>query len=140
MSAAGVADALCEQIALKKHAFLVCNFAPPDMVGHTGVLEKAVIAAAITDAEIGKIAAACKEHGAALFVTSDHGNCETMLTPEGNPMTSHSKTKVPFVAMLPADSKLAFNRREGGVSDVAPTVLAYMGLSIPAEMTGKSFF
>ena len=140
MSATGVADELCAQIALKKHAFFVCNFAPPDMVGHTGVLEKAVIAAAVTDAEIGKIAAACKENGTALFITSDHGNCETMLTPEGNPMTAHSMTGVPFVAMLPPESKAAFNRKEGGVSDVAPTVLSYMGLPIPAEMTGKSFF
>lgn len=140
MSAAGVADALCEQIALKKHAFLVCNFAPPDMVGHTGVLEKAVIAAATTDAEIGKIAAACKENGTALFITSDHGNCETMLTPEGNPMTAHSTTGVPFVAVLPPESKATFNRKEGGVSDIAPTMLSYMGLPIPAEMTGKSFF
>ena len=68
------------------------------------------------------------------------GNCETMLTPEGNPMTAHSMTGVPFVAMLPPESKAAFNRKEGGVSDVAPTVLSYMGLPIPAEMTGKSFF
>ena len=98
MNAKGVADKMCEQVQAGTHPFLVCNFAPPDMVGHTGVLEKAVIAAAHTDEQIGRIAAACAEAGVGLFITSDHGNCETMLTPEGKPMTSHSTTKVPIIA------------------------------------------
>jgi 2,3-bisphosphoglycerate-independent phosphoglycerate mutase len=138
MNAVGVADAMVEQVASGKHTFLMCNFAPPDMVGHTGKLDKAIIAAAHTDEQIGKIAAACQEHGVALFVTSDHGNCETMLTAEGNPMTSHSTTQVPFVALLPKGDAAKFTRVSGGVADVAPTMLKYMGISIPEEMTGSS--
>ena len=62
-----------------------------------------------------------------------------MLTPDGKPITSHSTTPVPFVAALPSDSTLKFTRKEGGVADVAPSMLAYMGIEIPKEMTGKSF-
>ena len=78
--------------------------------------------------------------GVGLFILADHGNCETMLTPDGKPITSHSTSKVPFIAMVPADSGLKFTRADGGVADVAPTMLQYMGVDVPKEMTGKSFF
>ena len=157
MNAVGVGDAMVAQIKAGTHPFMVCNFAPPDMVGHTGVMEKAIIAAAATDAEIGKIAEACKvppltphpaprtphlaprtpqAAGVGLFITSDHGNCETMLTEDNKPITSHSCTPVPFVGLLPGGTKFA--KLEGGVADVAPTMLSFMGLPIPPEMTGKS--
>jgi|TARA_B110001469_G_C9530307_1_gene263628 2,3-bisphosphoglycerate-independent phosphoglycerate mutase len=165
MNAVGVGDAMVAQIKAGTHPFMVCNFAPPDMVGHTGVMEKAIIAAAATDVEIGKIAEACKvtpltftflslhpapctPHpaprtpypsqvaGVGLFITSDHGNCETMLTEDNKPITSHSCTPVPFVGLLPGGAKFA--KLEGGVADVAPTLLAFMGLPIPPEMSGKS--
>ena len=153
MNAVGVGDAMVAQIKAGTHPFMVCNFAPPDMVGHTGVMEKAIIAAAATDVEIGKIAEACKvtpltphpsplsphppqAAGVGLFITSDHGNCETMLTEDDKPITSHSCTPVPFVGLLPGGAKFA--KLEGGVADVAPTMLAFMGLPIPPEMTGKS--
>ncbi|KAL1530816.1 hypothetical protein AB1Y20_001712 [Prymnesium parvum] len=138
MSAVGVADAMVAAVKDGKHPFMVCNFAPPDMVGHTGVYEKAVIAAAHTDEQIGKIAAACQEHDVGLFITSDHGNCETMITEDGKPITSHSTTPVPFIGLLPKGDTSRFKTLTGGVADVAPTVLAYMGLPIPSEMTGKS--
>ena len=63
-----------------------------------------------------------------------------MLTPDGKPITSHSTTDVPFVALVPADSGLTFSRKDGGAADVAPTMLSFMGLEVPKEMTGKSFF
>jgi len=110
------------------------------MVGHTGFMDKAMEAAAHTDMCIGKIRDACEKAGVGLFILADHGNCETMLTSEGKPMTSHSTTAVPFVAMVPKDAALKFNRTEGGVADVAPTMLKYMGIDVPTEMTGKSFF
>ena len=61
-----------------------------------------------------------------------------MLTPDGKPITSHSTSAVPFVAMLPSDSALKFTRKDGGVADVAPTMLTYMGIEVPKEMTGKT--
>jgi 2,3-bisphosphoglycerate-independent phosphoglycerate mutase len=73
MSAAGVADKLCERISEQKFGFLMNNFAPPDMVGHTGVYKAAIEGVATTDKEIGKIFEICKKEGYVLFVTSDHG-------------------------------------------------------------------
>ena len=140
MAAEPVADAMVREIEAGKHAMLVCNFAPPDMVGHTGFMDKAMEAAAHTDMCVGKIKDACVKHDVALFILADHGNCETMLTPDGKPITSHSTTDVPFVGMLPPDSALKFSRATGGVADVAPTMLTYMGIEVPKEMTGKSFF
>ena len=103
-------------------------------------MDKAIIAASHTDYCVGKIRDACAKAGVGLFILADHGNCETMLTPDGKPITSHSTSPVPFVAMLPADSTLKFNRKEGGCADVAPSMLTYMGIDVPKEMTGKSFF
>ena len=110
------------------------------MVGHTGFMDKAMEAAAHTDYCIGKIRDACAKAGVGMFILADHGNCETMMFPDGKPMTSHSTTPVPFVAMLPADCPLKFNRDKGGVADVAPSMLKFMGIDVPKEMTGKSFF
>lgn len=138
MSAQGVADEMCKAIESGDYKFIMCNFAPPDMVGHTGMFEKAIIACAKTDQCIGQIAEACKKNNTALFITSDHGNAEVMYTPEGKPVTSHTTFPVPFVMMDP-EGKLEFSRKEGEVADVAPTILNYMGLDIPPEMTGKSF-
>ena len=140
MAAEPVADAMVREIEADTHTLLICNLAPPDMVGHTGIMEKAMEAAAHTDYCIGKIRDACVKAGVGLFILADHGNCETMLTPDGKPITSHSTTDVPFVGMVPSDCELKFNRAEGAVADVAPTMLAYMGIDVPKEMTGKSFF
>ena len=89
---------------------------------------------------IGKIRDACIKAGVGLFILADHGNAETMLTDDDKPITSHSTAPVPFVGMVPTDCKLEFARKDGGVADVAPTMLEYMGIDIPKEMTGKSFF
>jgi len=140
MAAEPVADAMVREIEAGEHTLLICNLAPPDMVGHTGMFDKAMEAAAHTDMCVGKIRDACAKHGVGLFILADHGNCETMLTEDGKPITSHSTTAVPFVAMLPEGSGLKFDRKEGGVADVAPSMLSYMGIDVPKEMTGKSFF
>ena len=140
MAAEPVADAMVREIQAGDHALLVCNLAPPDMVGHTGFMDKAMEAAAHTDMCIGKIRDACVAAGVGLFILADHGNCETMLTPDGKPITSHSTSNVPFIAMVPSNSTLKFNRAEGGVADVAPTMLTFMGVDVPKEMTGKTFF
>lgn len=140
MAAEPVADNMVREIEAGKHTLLICNLAPPDMVGHTGMFDKAMEAASHTDMCVGKIRDACVKAGVALFILADHGNCETMLTPDGKPITSHSTTPVPFIGMVPSDCSLKFDRKTGGVADVAPTMLKYMGIEVPKEMTGKSFF
>ena len=107
------------------------------MVGHTGVFDAAVIAVSATDAAIGTVYEAAKKHGYVLFITADHGNAEEMMTAEGTPKTSHTTNKVPFVmANAPEGWSLV---KDGGVlGDVAPTLLAVMGLPQPDAMTGRS--
>ena len=120
----------------KEYPFVMCNFAPPDMVGHTGKYEAAVEGVEATDKGIGIIYQACKAAGYTLFVTADHGNAEKMLAEDGQPHTAHTCNRVPFIM---TDSKRAFNmKKEGSLSDVAPTVLKVMGLPIPSEMDGSS--
>ncbi|KAF3387349.1 hypothetical protein F1880_000386 [Penicillium rolfsii] len=137
MSAAAVGTKMAERIAENKFDFIMNNFAPPDMVGHTGVYEAAIQGVAATDKAIGEIYEACKKHNYILMITADHGNAEEMLNEKGTPKTSHTTNFVPFVmANAPEGWSLA---KDGGVlGDVAPTVLAAMGIEQPAEMTGKS--
>ncbi|KAH0559085.1 hypothetical protein GP486_004336 [Trichoglossum hirsutum] len=137
MSSAAVGDKLCERIKEGKFEFLMNNFAPPDMVGHTGVYKAAIEGVAATDVAIGRIFETCKQEGYVLFVTADHGNAEEMLTEEGTPKTAHTTNKVPFVmANAPKGWSL---KQEGGVlGDVAPTILAVMGLEQPEDMSGHS--
>ncbi|KAF2862178.1 phosphoglycerate mutase 2 [Piedraia hortae CBS 480.64] len=137
MSAMGVADRMCERIAEGKYEFVMNNFAPPDMVGHTGVYEAAVKACEETDAAIGKVYEACRKHGYVLFITADHGNAEEMLTPEKTPKTSHTTNLVPFV-MANAPKEWSLKKKDGVLGDVAPTVLDAMGIDKPKEMGGSS--
>ncbi|KAJ5590920.1 2-3-bisphosphoglycerate-independent phosphoglycerate mutase [Penicillium hetheringtonii] len=137
MSAAGVGSKMAERLGEGKFDFVMNNFAPPDMVGHTGVYEAAIQGVAATDKAIGEIYEACVKNNYILMITADHGNAEEMLNEKGTPKTSHTLNKVPFVmANAPAGWSLA---KEGGVlGDVAPTVLAAMGIEQPVEMSGKS--
>ncbi|GAM87492.1 hypothetical protein ANO11243_055170 [Dothideomycetidae sp. 11243] len=137
MSAMAVAEKLCERIADDKFEFLMNNFAPPDMVGHTGVYKAAIEGCAETDKAIGKVYEQCKKSGYILFVTSDHGNAEEMLNEQKTPKTSHTTNKVPFV-MANAPEGWSLKKTDGVLGDVAPTVLEAMGLSQPEEMTGHS--
>ena len=129
---------MVREIEAGTHTLLICNLAPPDMVGHTGFMDKGVEAVGHTDMCVGKIRDACEKRGVGLFILADHGNAETMLTADNKPITSHSTSDVPFVAHCVGDLK--FNRAAGGVADVAPTMLTYMGIDVPKEMTGKTFF
>ena len=139
MSCAGVADKMIEQIKQGKHPFIMCNFAPPDMVGHTGVYEAAVKACEATDVAIGRMFEACKEHGYIMMVTADHGNAEKMIAPDGGKHTAHTCYRVPFTC---SSDKHIFKQslpdRAPALRDVAPTVLDIIGLPIPKEMDGVS--
>ncbi|OIW26501.1 hypothetical protein CONLIGDRAFT_601040 [Coniochaeta ligniaria NRRL 30616] len=138
MSADGVAVQVAKRLGEHKFPFVMNNFAPPDMVGHTGVYDAAVVACAATDRAIGKIYEACKKEGYILFITSDHGNAEEMKFADGKPKTSHTTNKVPFI-MANAPQGWSLKKSDDAVlGDVAPTVLAAMGLPQPEEMTGQS--
>lgn len=137
MSCHGVAERLAEKIAEGKYPFLMNNFAPPDMVGHTGVLDAAIEACTHTDQAIGAVYEACKEHGYTLFITADHGNAEEMLNEEGKPKTAHTTNRVPFI-MTNYPEGYALGDKVGVLGDVAPTILDFMGLEIPEDMTGES--
>jgi 2,3-bisphosphoglycerate-independent phosphoglycerate mutase len=136
MSAAGVAAAAVQRIAQGDLAFLVLNFANGDMVGHTGVLEAAILAASATDQAVGRVVRAALEAGGMVAVTADHGNAEEMIDPRtGGPMTAHTTNDVPFIlAGAPPTTRLA---PEGALKDVAPTLLALLDLPIPAAMAGN---
>jgi len=133
MNSAEVGVEVAKGLALEKYPFVMCNFAPPDMVGHTGMYEKALLAVEATDKAIGVIYEASKVHGYTLIVTSDHGNAEQMIGSDGGPHTAHTCNRVPFVV---TNKKFHMSKAEGALCDVAPTVLQLMGIPLPAEMTG----
>jgi len=135
MSADGVTDALCAALARREHAFFLCNFANPDMVGHTGILPAVITAVETVDRCLGRIVSASEASGTRLLVTADHGNCELMIDPEtGGPHTAHTTSPVPLVAV---QSGLRRLRCEGALCDVAPTILDLLALERPTEMTGQ---
>ena len=136
MSAAEVADHLVLGIE-QGYDLIVVNFANPDMVGHTGSLPAAIKACEAVDVGLGRALAALAKVGGAMVLTADHGNCELMVDPvTGGPHTSHTTNPVPVILVGgPAGAVL----RDGGkLADLAPTLLALMGLTQPVEMTGKS--
>jgi 2,3-bisphosphoglycerate-independent phosphoglycerate mutase len=135
MSAPELTEKAVAAIASGTHDLIVLNFANPDMVGHTGSLEAAIKAVETVDAGLGRIADAVAAQGGALLVTADHGNCELMRDPEtGGPHTSHTTNVVPVMLMGRPGATL----RDGRLGDIAPTLLALMGLAQPMEMTGRS--
>src|SRR5665213_1004433 len=135
MSAPELTDKAVAAIGSAKYDLIVLNFANPDMVGHTGVLAAAIKAVETVDTALGRIAEAVRQHGGALLVTADHGNCELMKDPAtGGPHTSHTTNKVPVVLLGGGAEAL----HDGRLADSAPTRLALMGRPKPAEMTGSS--
>ncbi|MBR6396045.1 MAG: 2,3-bisphosphoglycerate-independent phosphoglycerate mutase [Lachnospiraceae bacterium] len=137
MSAPEVGMDLVEAIKSDKYDVIVINFANPDMVGHTGVIEAAVKAVEKIDELVGKAVDAVKEMGGVLFICADHGNAEKMIDYEtGEPHTAHTTNPVPFI-LVNYDEGVKL--REGGcLADIAPTLIEIMGLEQPKEMTGKS--
>ena len=136
MSAAGVADRLVEAVARGAYDFAIVNFANPDMVGHTGVFEAALRAMAATDVAVGRVVEAVLGCGGCVLLTSDHGNVEEMAFPGDGPNTQHTTNRVPvaFVSGEPA----RWSVHDGGLSDVAPTLLGLLGIPPPPRMTGRS--
>ena len=133
MSAPEVCENVLKAIENPEYGFILVNFANPDMVGHTGVLEAAEKACHTVDECVGKIADACIKNNIIMLLTADHGNSEVMVNPDtGKPQTAHTTNKVPFVLInAPKDMKL---KDDGALCNVAPTVLELMGIQKPVEM------
>ena len=135
MSAPELTEATLKRLREYDDDFILINFANPDMVGHTGVLEAAVKACETADEALGKLAAAVQDKGGALIVIADHGNAEVMIAENGGPHTAHTTNPVPCIIVGAGDIKL----RSGGIlGDVAPTVLELLGVQAPPEMTQHS--
>ena len=136
MSAAGITDILCRGIEGGRHDFILANYANGDMVGHTGKIPAVITAVETVDACLARVAASARKAHASLLITADHGNCEMMIDPEtGGPHTAHTTNPVPLLLL---DEGFRGALRAGGsLRDVAPTVLALLGLPQPAAMTGR---
>jgi 2,3-bisphosphoglycerate-independent phosphoglycerate mutase len=134
MSAAEVADRFVEELRHEPYAFAVVNFANPDMVGHTGSIPATVKAVETVDACLGKVVAAVEEQGGVALITADHGNAEQMLESDGkSPHTAHTTNPVPLIV---TDPEVAL-RDTGELSELAPTVLGFLGFKQPLQMTQK---
>ncbi len=142
MSAAEVTDTVVAKIASGTYDFILINYANPDMVGHTGKLDAAIEAVRVIDGCLERVVTAVLERGGAAVLTADHGNLEQMFDESGGPHTAHTTNPVPCILIDPRLHRSAGNRpavRSSGVfADVAPTVLALMGIPQPPEMTGRS--
>jgi 2,3-bisphosphoglycerate-independent phosphoglycerate mutase len=134
MRAREAAQAFAKAWREDEPAFGIINFANPDMVGHTGVIEAAVKAIETVDEGLREVVTAVHQSGGACLITADHGNSDHMLEDDGSPNTAHSLNPVPVILTVPG-----LSLREGGIlADVAPTILAMLGIEQPGEMTGQS--
>jgi 2,3-bisphosphoglycerate-independent phosphoglycerate mutase len=134
MSAAEVADRFVEELERDSYAFVVVNFANPDMVGHTGSIPATVKAVETVDGCLGKVVAAVEAKGGVSLITADHGNAEQMLEPDGeSPHTAHTTNPVPLIVTDPEVTL----RDTGELSDLGPTVLGFLGFKQPLQMTQK---
>ncbi len=135
MSAGEVTDRLVAAIAAGTYDAIVCNYANGDMVGHTGNLAAATAAVETLDACVGRVVDAARKAGGEVLITADHGNAEQMFDPQtGQPHTAHTLNLVPCVYV----GRRAQMAEGGALSDIAPTLLAMLGLPPPPEMTGHS--
>lgn len=135
MSAFEVTDRLIEAIRSRRYDAIVCNYANADMVGHTGNLDAATRAVEVLDECIGRAVEAMREAGGEVLITADHGNVENMLDPDtGQAHTAHTLNLVPLLYI----GRRARIAERGALQDVAPTLLAMMGLGQPPEMSGRS--
>ena len=134
MSAYLVLDALINELNTFSYDVVIVNFANCDMVGHTAVLDSVVKAVETVDTCVGKLADWCEANAATMIVTADHGNAEKCIDENGNPFTAHTSNLVPF-CILKKDVNL---RKDGKLSNIAPTIIELLNDTKPAEMTEPS--
>ncbi len=134
MSAYEITDAICPELEKEKVDFVCLNFANPDMVGHTGDMKAAIKACETVDTCARKVINTGLEHGYSTLVIADHGNCDTMVNPDGSPNTAHTTNPVPIIVVDKDIKKV----QDGVLGDVAPTILKMMGIPQPELMTQKA--
>lgn len=134
MSAYELRDALCEDLKTGEADFVCLNFANGDMVGHTGIMEAAIKACEAVDICVKDVIETALANGYTTLLIADHGNCETMMNPDGSPHTSHTTNPVPFILIDEVIKAI----KSGVLGDIAPTILDLMGIEQPAEMTQKT--
>jgi 2,3-bisphosphoglycerate-independent phosphoglycerate mutase len=130
MSALEIRDAIIPELKKGEVDFVCLNFANPDMVGHTGVMAAAIKACEVVDSCAGSVIAAALENGYTTLVIADHGNCETMINPDGSPNTAHTTNPVPLI-LVDKDLKQI---KDGVLGNIAPTILKLMGIPQPKLM------
>ena len=133
MSAYELTEKLLPEIDSEEPSFICLNFANTDMVGHTGVFSAAIKAAETVDHCVSQVVTHALDHGYTLFILADHGNSDFMINTDGSPNTQHTTNPVPFFIV---DKTWRGPVKEGKLGDVAPTILTFMGVPIPKEMTG----
>jgi 2,3-bisphosphoglycerate-independent phosphoglycerate mutase len=136
MSAVPLTDEVLKKLDIGVYDLLILNFANPDMVGHTGVLDAVIKAVETTDACLQRVVEKILSLGGACLVTADHGNCEREINPDGSPNTAHTTNLVEFIYAGPRADRIEL--QSGILADVAPTLLYLMGIAQPPEMTGHS--
>lgn len=138
MSAGEISRQLIEEIDKDLYDVIMVNYANPDMVGHTGILEAAVKAVKAVDSCMIEVVNKVLEKEGTVLITADHGNCEQMLNPDtGTPLTQHTTSLVPFI-LVSGQHKMRRLRNNGSLQDIAPTMLGLLNIQKPPEMTGKS--
>jgi 2,3-bisphosphoglycerate-independent phosphoglycerate mutase len=144
MSAAEVTDVVVMALEKRIYSFVVVNYANPDMVGHTGMMDATVIAIETVDKCLGRLLAGVTKAGGTAIIIADHGNAELMFDELGNPWTAHTTNPVPFILVegeglkIPAHGTDVPLRDDGCLADIAPTILELVRLPQPPEMTGHS--
>ena len=134
MSAYEITDSLVKEINLETHDFICLNFANGDMVGHTGSMKAAIKACEAVDKCVETVINSANKNNYTTIIIADHGNCETMINPDGTPNTAHTTNPVPVI-LIDKDLK---NIKSGILGDIAPTILKLMGIKKPKEMTQES--
>ena len=132
MSAPLITEKLLDELDKDIFDAVILNYANGDMLGHTGNIPATVQGLEYLDDCVLRLYNKVVEKEGLLIITADHGNCEYMLDSEGNPVTSHSTNKVPFIIC-----KEGIELKDGKLSDIAPTILSLMGLDIPSDMSGN---
>jgi 2,3-bisphosphoglycerate-independent phosphoglycerate mutase len=133
MSAPEVTQKICKELEKGEVDFVCLNFANPDMVGHTGILEAVIKACETVDQSVQKVVETGLPKGYSFMIIADHGNADFVMNPDGSPNTAHTTNPVPCF-LIDNDYKKIKN---GKLGDIAPTILKMMGVATPKEMTGE---